>query len=95
MGLLKKLEQTAARKLQSVFQDAKTYADQAVGEIEKAEKALAEARTRAVDAVQRQHESAVEAAKKAREIADQLEAEAKSAEDRVVYYENILKNSNG
>ena len=63
-------------------------------ESELKEKALADAKTRAVDAVQRQHETAVEAAKKAREVADELAREAQDAEARLTYYDNVVKNSN-
>lgn len=91
MGLLKKLEQSAAKQLQRLFLDATKYADGAISDLEKAEKALADAKLKAVEATQRQHEVAVEAANKAKEVADQLALEAKAAEERAAYYENIVK----
>ena len=92
MGLLKRLEQAAAKKLQRLFLDAEKYADNAIDDLSKAERLLQDARIRAVEATQRQHEAAVEAAQKAREVADQLTAAAEAAEQRAAYYENIIKN---
>jgi hypothetical protein len=82
MGLLRKIEQAAAKKLMRLFMDAKKYADHAVEDIDKAERALEDARNRAAEATQRQHEAAVEAAQKAREVAEQLAVEAMAAEQR-------------
>ncbi len=93
MGILKKIEEAAAKKLMRLFLDSKKYADHAVSDLEKAEKALESAKIRAAEATQRQHEAAVEAAKKAKEVADNLVVEAKIAEQRAIQYEEILKNS--
>lgn len=95
MELLKKLEQTAAKKLMRLFLDSKKYADQAVDDLEKAEKALETARVKAAEATQRQHEAARDAAQKAKQVADELALEAKAAEERAIQYEEILKNSKG
>lgn len=92
MGLLQKLEKNLAKKLQRVFLDATKYADHAIEDLEKAEKALADAKIKAIEATQRQHEAAVEAAHKAQEVASQLALDAKAAEERVAYYENLMKN---
>lgn len=93
MSLLKKLEQSAAKKLMRLFLDSKKYADHAVEDLEKAEKALEAARVKAAEATQRQHEAAIEAAQKAKQVADELSLEAKAAEDRALYYEEMLKHS--
>lgn len=93
MGLLKNLEQAAAKKLMRLFLDSKKYADTAIDDLAKAEKALDAARIRAAEATQRQHETAVEAANKAKEVAEQLAKEAQEAEVRANQYEQILKNS--
>jgi hypothetical protein len=92
MGLLKKLEQAAAKQLLRVFLDAKKFADVAITDISKAEQELEKAKIKAAEAVQRQHETAVEAANKAREVADRLAIEAKEAEERTIQLEQILKN---
>ena len=82
MGLLKKIEQAAAKKLMRIFMDAKKYADTAVKDIARAEKELEASRERAAEATRRHHEAAVEAAQKAREVADHLAIEALAAEQR-------------
>jgi hypothetical protein len=90
MGLLKNLEQAAAKKLMRLFLNSQKYADQAVEDLEKAEKALVTAKVKAAEATQRQYEAAVEAAKKASEVAEQLSLDAKIAEHRAKQYqENI------
>lgn len=82
MGILRKIEQTAAKKLMSVFMDAKNYADHAVEDITKVEKELENAKDRAAEATKRHHEAAVEAAKKAKDVADKLAIEVLAAEQR-------------
>lgn len=82
MGLLRKIEQATAKKLMRLFMDAQKYADHAIEDISKAERALEDARNKAAEATQRQHEAAVEAAQKARDVADQLALEAIAAEQR-------------
>jgi len=86
MELLRKIEQATAKKLMRLFMDAQKYADHAIEDIEKAEKALEDARNRAADATQRQHAAALEAAQKARDVADQLALEAIAAEQRAKEY---------
>lgn len=95
MDLLKKIEQAAAKKLMRLFLDSKKYADDAIEDLTKAEQALEQARIKAAEATQRQHESAIEAAKKAKNVADKLAQEAQLAEERARYYEQIIKNSKG
>ena len=93
MGILKKIEEAAAKKLMRVFLDTKKYADHAIDDLEKAEQALETAKVKAAEATQRQHEAAIEAAQKARQVADELAVEAKIAEHRAIQYEELLKNS--
>lgn len=93
MSLIKKLEEAAAKKLMRLFLDSKKYADHAIEDLEKAEKTVETARIKAVEATQRQHEAAVEAAQKAKDVADQLALEARVAEQRVIQYEEKLKYS--
>ena len=90
VGLLKNLEQAAAKKLMRLFLDSQKYADQAVEDLEKAEKALESARIKAAEATQRQYEAAIEAAKKASEVAEQLSIDAKIAEHRARQYQENL-----
>jgi phage gp46-like protein len=82
MGLLKNIEQAAAKKLMRIFMDAKKYADTAVDDITRAEKELEAVKARAAEATKRHHEAAVEAAQKAREVAEHLAVEAMAAEQR-------------
>lgn len=91
MGILKKLEQAAAKKLMRLFMNAKKYADHAINDIERAERALESAKIKAAEAIQRQHEAAVEAATKAREVADQLDKEVQEAEARAQQFEKMLR----
>lgn len=86
MGLLRKIEQGVAKKLMRLFLDAQKYADHAIDDLDKAEKSLENARTRAADATQRQYEAAAEAAQKAREVADKLQVEVLAAEQRAKEY---------
>jgi len=91
MGLFQKLEEGVAKKLQRAFLGAAKYADGAVKDYEKAERELADAKSKVVEATQRQHEMAVQAAQKAQEVANQLTLEAKAAEERAAYYEELVK----
>lgn len=93
MGIFKKIEQAAAKKLMRLFMDAKKYADHAIEDITRAEQALETAKVKAAEAVQRQHEAAVEAANKAKEVADRLAKEVQEAELRAQQFEQMLKNS--
>ena len=83
MELIKKIEQAAAKKLMRIFMDAKKYADHAIDDVSRAEKELENAKERAAEATRRHHEAAVEAAQKAKEVADKLALEVLVAEQRV------------
>lgn len=91
MGWVRKLEEQAAKKLQKIFLDANKYADSAILDLEQAEKALADAQAKAVEATQRAHESAVEAAQKAQQVADALVIEARAAEERAAFIQEQVK----
>ena len=94
MGILKKIEEAAAKKLMRIFLDTKKYADHAVEDLEKAEKALRDAKIRAAEATESAHIAAVEAAHKAQEASTQLLIEARAAEERKAIYKEILEKSN-
>lgn len=89
MGILRKIEEAAAKKLMSVFMDAKNYADHAVEDIAKVEKELENAKDRAAEATRRHHEAAVEAAQKAQDVADKLAVEVLAAEQRAREFARI------
>jgi hypothetical protein len=93
MGLLKNLEQIAAKKLQKLFLDANKYAESAVNDVERAEKALEDAKIKALEATQRAHEAAVEAATKAQKVADDLALEARAAAERASYHREQANQS--
>lgn len=93
MALFKKIEELAAKKLMRLFLDSKKYADNAIDDLNKAEKELEQARIKAAEATQKQHKPAAEAAKKAKMLADELANEAQIAEYRARHYEKIIKNS--
>lgn len=81
MSFIRKIEEAAAKKLQKIFLDSKKYADHAVGDLEKAEKALADAKAKAALATEKAHQAAAEAAQKAQQVATELMIEARAAEE--------------
>lgn len=94
MSFIRKLEESAAAKLKKIFLGAQKYADTAVDDLAKAEKALQDAKVRAAEATKKAHEAAVEAANKAQEAATQLLIEARAAEERMIQHKEILEKSN-
>lgn len=94
MSWIRKIEEAAAKKLQKLFLDSKKYADSAVTDLAKAEKALNEAKVRAAEATELAHKAALEAAEKAQAAATQLLIEVKAAEERMLQHKEILEKSN-
>lgn len=94
MSFIRKIEESAAKKLKKLFLNSQKYADTAVEDLEKAEKSLQDAKVRAAEATEQAHIAAVEAAKKAQEAATQLMIEARAAEERKAIYKEILEKSN-
>jgi phage gp46-like protein len=94
MSFIRKIEEAAAKKLKKLFLGAKKYADTAVEDLAKAEKALHDAKVRAAEATEKAHLAAIEAAHKAQEAATQLMIEAKAAEERMQHHREILEKSN-
>jgi hypothetical protein len=94
MSFIRKIEELAASKLKKLFLDAQKYADSAVEDLAKAEKALMDAKIRAAEATERAHQAATEAAQKAQEAASQLLIEVKAAEERMLQHKEILEKSN-
>lgn len=93
MSFIRKIEEAAAAKLKKLFLGAQKYADTAVDDLVKAEKALYEAKARAAEATEKAHVAAVEAAHKAQEAATQLMIEARAAEERMNHHREILEKS--
>lgn len=94
MSFIRRIEETAAKKLKKIFLNAQKYADTAVDDLARAEKALQEAKTKAAEATESAHQAALEAAHKAQEAATQLLVEAKAAEERMLHHKEILEKSN-
>lgn len=93
MSFIRKLEESAAKRLKKLFLGAQKYADTAVDDLVKAEKALHDAKIRAAEATEKAHVAAVEAAQKAQEAATQLLIEARAAEERMKHHREILEKS--
>lgn len=94
MSFIRKIEEAAAAKLKKLFLGAQKYADTAVDDLAKAEKALQQAKERAAEATEKAHVAAVEAAQKAQEAATQLMIEARAAEERMQHHKEILEQTN-
>lgn len=94
MSWIRKIEEAAAKKLQKLFLDSKKYADNAIADLAKAEKALEDAKQRAAQATELEHKAAIEAAEKAQAAATQLMIEVKAAEERMLHHKEILEKSN-
>lgn len=91
MGLLRKLEEVAAKKLRRIFLDANKCANYAITDVENLESALAKAKLKAAEESRRAHKAAVEAAEKAQKVASELAIEAKAAEERAIYQESLVQ----
>ena len=94
MGFIRKIEESAAKKLKKVFLDAQKYADQTIEELEAAEQALHNAKIKAAEATEQAHHAARDAAQKAQAAAAELLIESKIAEERMMHHKEILENSN-
>lgn len=90
MGLLRKLEEAAAKKLRRIFLDADKCANYAAEDIIRLEKALSDAKLKAAEESRRAHQAAIEAAEKAQKVANDLALEVKAAEERALYHESLL-----
>ena len=90
MSFIRRIEEAAAKKLQKLFFGSKKYADHAVTDLEKAEKALTDAKLRAAAATEAAHQDAIEAAQKAQQVANELMIEARAAEELMRYHKEIL-----
>lgn len=90
MSFIRRIEEAAAKKLQKLFLDSKKYADHAVTDLEKAEKALADAKVKAAAATEKAHQNAIEAAQKAQQVATELMIEARAAEELMRHHQEIL-----
>jgi phage gp46-like protein len=90
MSFIRQIEEAAAKKLQKIFLNSKKYADHAVTDLEKAEKALADAKVKAAAATETAHQAAIEAAQKAQQVATELMIEARAAEELMRHHKEIL-----
>jgi len=94
MGFINKLEVAAAKKLKSLFLDAKKLADSSIKDLEDAQKNLEEAQRTAAEHTERAHQAAIDAAQKAQDAAAQLMLEVKATEQRKLQYKDLLDKSN-
>lgn len=90
MSFIRRVEEAAAKKLKKLFLDAKGYADSAVEDLAKAEKALADAKIRAAEATDQAHKAAIDAAQKAQTVATELLIEVRAAEERAKYQASLI-----
>jgi len=86
MNWFTKLEKSIAGKLYKAFTDAKSLAEHAGDEVEKAEAALEEAKQKAADLSKAAHEAALAAVAKAQAETAALLEEAKAAEARALFH---------
>ena len=69
------LEEAAAKKLRRIFLDADKCANYAAEDVVRLEKALNDAKLKALEESRRAHQSALEAAEKAQKVANELALE--------------------
>lgn len=91
MSFIRQIEEAAARRLKKIFLSSEKYAESAIADLEKMEKAVIVARDKVVEATELAHVAAVEAAQKAKEVAAQLDIEVKIAEERMQRYKEMFK----
>jgi hypothetical protein len=90
MSFIRRVEESAAKKLKKLFLNAKNYADSAVEDLERAEKSLIDAKIRAAEATDLAHKAAIDAAHIAQTVAAELLIEVKSAEERAKYQASLI-----
>jgi len=93
MNFIRKLEETAAKKLRRIFLDANKRAEYAVNDISRLEKELAAAKIKAYNEAKSAYEAAVQAADKAQKVATELMVEVKACEERLKQQEYIIKGN--
>ncbi len=91
MNFIRKLEETAAKKLRKIFLDANKRAEYAANDIDRLEKELATAKVKAYQEAKTAHEAAMRAAEKAQKVAAELMLEVRACEERLKNQEQILK----
>lgn len=94
MSFIRKLEESAAKKLRKVFLAAEKRAEYAANDIVRLEQELASAKIKAVEEAKAALSSATKAAEKAQKVAQELMIEVKACEERLRHYEEILERSN-
>lgn len=94
MSFIRKLEETAAKKLRRIFLAANKRAEYAANDIVKLEQELASAKIKAVDEAKAALEAAQKAAEKAQKVAQELMIEVSACEERLRHHEEILNKSN-
>lgn len=91
MSFIRKLEESAAKKLRRIFLDANKRADYAVNDIARLEKELSNAKVKALQEAKEAYEAAVRAAEKAQKVATELMLEVRACEERLKAQEEISK----
>ena len=94
MSFIRKLEESAAKKLRKVFLAADKRAEYAANDIIRLEQELVSAKIKAVEEAKSALESATRAAEKAQKVAQELMLEVKACEERLRHHEEILNKSN-
>lgn len=90
MNFIRKLEESAAKKLRRIFLDANKRAEYAANDIDRLEKELATAKIKAHKEAKAAYEAAVQAADKAQKVATELMIEVKACEERLKLQEEIV-----
>ncbi len=89
MRFIRKLEESAAKKLRRIFLDANKRAEYAVADISRLEKELAQAKIKSIEEARAALEAAVQAADKAQKVAQDLQLEVRACEERLRHQEEI------
>ncbi len=89
MRFIRKLEEAAAKKLRRIFLDSNKRAEYAANDVQRLEKELSSAKTKAVEEARFALEAAVQAAEKAQKVAQELQLEVHACEERFRHQQEL------
>jgi len=93
MNFIRKLEETAAKKLRRIFLlDTNKRAEYAANDVDRLEKELSAAKTKAYQEAKHAHEAAIRAAEKAQKVAAEMMLEVRACEERLKLQEELVNN---
>jgi len=92
INFIRKLEETAAKKLRRIFLDSNKRAEYAANDVDRLEKELSAAKTKAYQEAKHAHEAAIRAAEKAQKVAAEMMLEVRACEERLKLQEELVNN---